>query len=578
MASVDLIGALGAGSGVDVKSLAQSLVDVEKLPRESAFNEKIDDQERRIAGYSALMLTLETVRTAFQKLNDLTDFNAGTVSNSAPNTVSAVTTSAATPGRHTIEVQQLAAAQRDASNAFTTKTDELNGGNPFSLTLTLGGTAQSSIRVATDTPQGIVDAINAADQGVTAQIIDTGDASTPYKIVLSGPVGLDGAFSYSTDDASGAARTDTLTFQAATSSGTISVGGVSVEVTAGQTAAEVAEVVREALAASEFITGVTGRSIVTGANDGELALQWAASDGADPLLTAADTDSTGATVTATEVTSFVAGSALSSVDLAASPLKSATDAIVVVNGLSITRSSNAVDDVIPGVYLDLLSTNVGAPADIRITRDTATIKENLQAVVKAYNDAVSDIGILTGARTDDPEDIYSGSLKGDSTVRLIKTKLREMFMNDSSTPGEALTAFRDLGLDLDRTGVMSIDETKLETALSSHFEDVVTLFSANTNNQSEFGSASRGIAGDAVKSINELISSRGTIMTQSEGSQTRINDYKLKLEALNTRMEALLLRYTKQFGIMENIVGQTNAMRESLTATFDGMMAMYTKK
>jgi flagellar hook-associated protein 2 len=578
MASVDLIGALGAGSGVDVKALAQSLVDVEKLPRESAFNEKIDDQERRIAGYSALMLTLETVKTAFQKLNDLTDFNAGTVSNSAPNTVSAVTTSAATPGSHTIEVQQLAAAQRDASNAFTTKTDELNGGSPFSLTLTIGGTAQNSIRVATDTPQGIVDAINAADQGVTAQIIDTGDASTPYKIVLSGPVGLDGAFSYSTDDASGTARADTLTFQAATTTGTISVGGVSVEVTAGQTAAEVAEAVREALAASEFITGVTGRSIVTGANDGELTLQWAASDGADPLLTAADTDGTGATVTATSAINFVAGSALGSVDLASSSLKSATDAIVVVNGLSITRSSNAVDDVIPGVYLDLLSANVGTPADIRITRDTATIKENLQAVVKAYNDAISDIGILTGARSDDPEDIYSGSLQGDSTVRMVKTKLREMFLNDSSSPGETLTAFRDVGLDLDRTGVMSIDESKLEAALSNHFDDVVTLFSANTNNQSEFGSASRGIAGDAVKSINELISSRGTIMTQSEGSQTRINDYKLKLEALNTRMEALLLRYTKQFGIMENIVGQTNAMRESLTATFDGMMAMYTKK
>ena len=246
MASVDLIGALGAGSGVDVKALAQSLVDVEKLPRESAFNEKIDDQERRIAGYSALMLSLETVKTAFQKLNDLTDFNAGTVSNSSPNALDAVTTSAATPGRHTIEVQQLAAAQRDASNAFATKTDALNGGNPFSVTLTLGGAAQTSIRVATDTPQGIVDAINSADQGVTAQIIDTGDASTPYKIVLSGPIGLDGAFSYSTDDASGTARADTLTFQAATSSGTISVGGVSVEVTAGQTATEVAEAVREA--------------------------------------------------------------------------------------------------------------------------------------------------------------------------------------------------------------------------------------------------------------------------------------------------------------------------------------------
>jgi len=275
---------------------------------------------------------------------------------------------------------------------------------------------------------------------------------------------------------------------------------------------------------------------------------------------------------------FSYSSPVAGLDLAPEPLASASNAPVKVDGLTITRSSNAVDDVIPGVYLDLLSTNVGSPADIRVTRDTAAIKENLQAVVKAYNDAVNDIGILTGARSDDPEDIYSGSLKGDSTVRLIKTRLREMFVADSSTPGTTLTAFRDLGLDLDRTGVMSLNETSLDSALANNFDDVVTLFSAGTNNQSEFGTASRGIAGDAVKAINDLISSRGTIMTQSEGSQTRIDEYKVKLEALNTRMEALLLRYTKQFGIMETMVGQSNALRESLTATFDGMMAMYTKK
>ena len=53
--ATDIIGALGAGSGVDVKSLAKSLVEVEKAPRENAINTKIDDQERRVAGYAALM-------------------------------------------------------------------------------------------------------------------------------------------------------------------------------------------------------------------------------------------------------------------------------------------------------------------------------------------------------------------------------------------------------------------------------------------------------------------------------------------------------------------------------------------
>ena len=83
-----------------------------KTPREGAINGKIDDQERRVAGYSALMLSLESVKTAFQKLNDLTDFNAGTVTTTPVGVVGAVTTASAVPGRHTIEVQQLAAPQR----------------------------------------------------------------------------------------------------------------------------------------------------------------------------------------------------------------------------------------------------------------------------------------------------------------------------------------------------------------------------------------------------------------------------------------------------------------------------------
>ena len=46
--ATNIISALGAGSGVDVKALAQGLVDVEKQPREDAINAKIDTQERRI--------------------------------------------------------------------------------------------------------------------------------------------------------------------------------------------------------------------------------------------------------------------------------------------------------------------------------------------------------------------------------------------------------------------------------------------------------------------------------------------------------------------------------------------------
>jgi flagellar hook-associated protein 2 len=576
--ATDFIGALSAGSGVDVKALAQSLVDVEKAPREAAFNSKVDDHERRIAGYSALMLSLQTVKTAFQKLNDLNDFNAATVNNSQPSVMTAATTSSAIPGRHTIEVQQLAQAQRDASNAFTTATQTLNSAEPFSVRLTLDGAALSSVRVATPTPQGIVDAINESKQGVTAQLVDTGDASNPYTITLAGPVGADGVFSFATDDAAGSAQSDTLTFQAATATGTITIGGVAVNVTAGQTASEVAEAARVALAASALVTGVSGRSIAAGATTDTLTLQWAASDGASPSLTYVDSATTGVGMTAAVATAFVGGASVSGVSLANSNLQSAQNAEVLVNGLLVTRSVNSLDAVIPGVYIDLLASNVGTPLDLRITRDTAVIKENLQAAVDTYNNAISDFGVLAGERSDDTEDLYSGSLANDSTLRRVKSQLRDMFVDNSTTGGDTIKAFRNLGLDIDRAGVMSLDSTKLEAALSTNFSEVVNAFSANTNSQTEFGSASRGIAGDAIKMINDLISSRGSIVQQSQGAQSQIDSYTEKLEELDTRMAALLTRYTKQFGVMEAFVGQSNSMRDSLKSTFEGMMSVYTNK
>ena len=47
----NLITALGAGSGVDIKALAQGLTDAEKVPKQNAIQSKIDKSEAKISGY-----------------------------------------------------------------------------------------------------------------------------------------------------------------------------------------------------------------------------------------------------------------------------------------------------------------------------------------------------------------------------------------------------------------------------------------------------------------------------------------------------------------------------------------------
>lgn len=195
-----LVTSLGAGSGVDITSLAQNLVDAERVPKENAINAKITKNESRISGYAAMSFVLSGVQTALTALKDQNSFNALEVANSNSSAFSVTTSATGAAGSHQIEVLSVAKAQRTVSNGFDSAASSLNAGLAMSLNLNVGSPSPvaTTLQIAAgkDTPQDIVNAINDAKAGVTAQLVNTGDGSgTPYQIVLTGATGSQGAFS-----------------------------------------------------------------------------------------------------------------------------------------------------------------------------------------------------------------------------------------------------------------------------------------------------------------------------------------------------------------------------------------------
>ena len=80
-AAQKIITSLSAGSGVDTASLAQNLVDAERVPQENGINAKITKNEARISGYSAMSFVLSQVNTAMTALKDQSSFNTLSASN-----------------------------------------------------------------------------------------------------------------------------------------------------------------------------------------------------------------------------------------------------------------------------------------------------------------------------------------------------------------------------------------------------------------------------------------------------------------------------------------------------------------
>ncbi len=568
----DLLMKLGAGSGTNTKSLAESLVDAERQPRADAINARMSKAQNRVSGLSAVMLSLDTIKKSFQSLDDPSDWAALNIQSSQSAAVTATATGAAAAGSHTVEVLSLAVAQRDISGGFAASDTQLNGGNAFSLQLAVNGGAAKTIRVpaASATPAGMVAAINGARLGLTAQLVNTNDGSAnPYKIIVNGTSGAANAFTLTTDNGGGSGEQQTMTFGPATASGRISVQGVLVDVSAGDSAAAVSAKVKAALDASSFITGASGRTAVVNA-DGTLTLNYAAADGDMAAPAWGDVGGTGVTATYVTNKEFVAGAAVSGVSFTRTG-PPAADAKVAVDGLIISRSTNTITDAIPGLTLNLLNTTSPA-ATLDLTRDASKLKEKVQALVKSFNDAMSDFKILSGPKNkDDETDVYSGSLANDATLSGIRMQLRSLFISDSSTPGTNANALRDMGVSIQRDGTLELDETKFDNAVKDNFGGLVTMFTADRENKGTMGTAKRGLGGDAVKRLTDLMSKSGLLMAQSESSQQQVTRYKNDLARLETRMEALLARYSTQFASMDAIVGNANSMKTYLKNQFDAM-------
>jgi flagellar hook-associated protein 2 len=201
MASIDYVQALGAGAGFDTKKIVEALVNAEKAPTEARLKSKIAESEAKISGLGQAVSILNVVKDAALRLNDAKDFKTFAVNNSQTSAFSASSTTSARAGSNNITVSQIAQEQRSVSNGFASETAAFSTGS-VTLSISVGATSATTteITVSDASLQGTVTAINAANLGVTAEIVDTGVAGDRYRIQLIGETGAEKAFSLTSDD------------------------------------------------------------------------------------------------------------------------------------------------------------------------------------------------------------------------------------------------------------------------------------------------------------------------------------------------------------------------------------------
>ena len=167
--------------------------------------------------------------------------------------------------------------------------------------------------------------------------------------------------------------------------------------------------------------------------------------------------------------------------MAATTLQAAQTARLSIDGIAFERTTNRIDDALPGVTLDLFRAEPGTPLTVKIEPSLAAAKEQLLGFVAAYNE-VRDFVARQGTVDADGTLGEGAVLFGDRTLRALAQKLGDLV--GSSVPGldaGALSTLRDVGITLEAGGRLRVDEATLDSRLLGRLDEVRRVFEFTAN-------------------------------------------------------------------------------------------------
>lgn len=175
------IGVSGLATGLDTDSIVKKIMELERRPITLLQNSEASFQAK-ISAIGNLKGALSSFQTAVQALKDSSGFISYKSTSGNTDMLSVATDTGAVAGQYTVNISQLATAQQVRSSAFTSSSQVVGTGT---LNISIGTGTAVAIEIDSDhnTLSGIATAINEADAGVSASVID--DGSGTYYLTLS---------------------------------------------------------------------------------------------------------------------------------------------------------------------------------------------------------------------------------------------------------------------------------------------------------------------------------------------------------------------------------------------------------
>ena len=477
--AVDYISALNQnGSGLNLTQIVESLVEAETAPKKESINKKIEENNASISAFGELTSDLNTLKSSLETYKNKTTLSTSSASTAA--TLSIKSPSSAKSFSSDINISSLATPQTLEFTGFALPSSNTGSGSIviefgqwLSGAITDNDSVYSKASVTSGTSLG-TPISHSSLKGTISLLSEGGDLSSTNFTVTGTDMAGNIISETITGPTFGNTTSGSKVFKTVTNivPDTTVAGG---QVTVGNIAATFGLNSDKTTRAITIPSGATLTTVASSldALSGVSANILNKGDGTYSLLVRSDTGLNSAL--RLSVTETGGDPGLSTFDNSTNNTQQATaasDASLTVDGVSITRSKNSIDDLFDGFTLSLSSTTTSA-FRIKSSLDKSSSLTTLKGFVDSINTLRKKINDLSS------NDLNSekGPLHNNIIVNTIKNKINKILSGPIVGFDTSNKYLAELGVSTNQDGTLELNEQ----TFNSKFDNNTSVFNAIFN-------------------------------------------------------------------------------------------------
>ncbi|OHD84907.1 flagellar filament capping protein FliD [Sulfuricurvum sp. RIFCSPLOWO2_12_FULL_43_24] len=552
------INSLGIGSGVLTSDVIDKLKANDTSLLITPIDNKITLQKQKGEALDLLNSLLTTFKSSVSALDDDALYQKRSVSGNTTS-VSVTATAGVSVQSFSISDTQLALKNVQESGTFASTTAKVSTSSG-TMTLAIDGESFDIDYTSATTLDDLKNAINDnAGSKIKATTLQVG--TNDYRLILTSvDTGADQTISIS-DSASGSlnsslyATLKTIKSQAFSApTDTIASGSGNLTIAIGTNNYVVnydATTTLSGLATA--INTAVGSSVASIDSNNKLVLQ-STTAGSSTALTLTDNSA----MLDSKLTAYTTYNPIDEI-------QASRDASFKYNGISISRSSNEITDIIVGVTINLLQES--GSANVSISQDVTSISDEMSSLVQNYNTLTSELSSMTSSNVDAGT---VGVFNGDSSINTIRREINKL-MTSVNSNGYSLSQF---GIDLSETGTMSFNSTTFTSKFNEDKTLAEEFLSGMTTTTANETSTVDGIFTSMNTFLESYVGSQGIMSTLTTGASdglTALNENKTRSQKLlDARYEAMSARFIQYDAIMSRLTNQFSSLQQQIEMATNG--------